>query len=93
MKTAEAIEILEQHNNWRRGADTESTNPKNLGIAIETAIGIMKIYSITKTNQCCGSCVKFKYESIDGDGVCGVSDFAKRCDEGTDCKFHKAKKK
>jgi len=43
--------------------------------------------------QSCGSCVKFKYENIDGDGVCGVSDFAKRCDEGPDCKFHKAKKK
>jgi hypothetical protein len=49
MKTDEAIEILEEHNKWRRGDEPYETggegmphNPKELGLAITHAIEHMK---------------------------------------------------
>ena len=46
MKLSEAIEILEKHNLWRRDNNVpsiyESTDPKDLGIAIEIAIEYLK---------------------------------------------------
>ena len=42
MKKKECIEILESHNNWRRGADSPMTNPTVLGVAIEKAIELLK---------------------------------------------------
>jgi len=39
MKLEEAIKILKEHNIWRRGAeDVKMTNPKELGIAIDTVV-------------------------------------------------------
>ena len=38
MKVSEAIEILRQHNLWRRGADIPMENPTTLGIAIDTVV-------------------------------------------------------
>ena len=38
MKLKKAIEILETHNKWRRGAEIEPTNPKQLGKAIDKII-------------------------------------------------------
>ena len=35
MTAAEAIEILRQHNAWRRGAETPQGDPKEIGIAID----------------------------------------------------------
>jgi len=32
------LEILRQHNEWRRGADTEQTDPRLLGLALDAAI-------------------------------------------------------
>lgn len=32
------IETLKEHNEWRRGSDTEMLNPTNLGIVIDTVI-------------------------------------------------------
>ena len=42
MKIKKAIEILERHNKWRRGAETEMEHPKELGIAIEAVIEFSK---------------------------------------------------
>lgn len=38
MKIKEAIKILKYHNEWRRGADIEMTDIKDLGIAIDTVV-------------------------------------------------------
>ncbi len=39
MKIEEAIEILENHNKWRRGDDDiPMTNPKLLGLAIDLVV-------------------------------------------------------
>lgn len=38
MKIEDAIAILKQHNEWRRGADISMTDPKILGEAIDTVI-------------------------------------------------------
>ena len=38
MTIDEAIKILKEHNIWRRGAEMEPTNPKLLGIAIDTIL-------------------------------------------------------
>ena len=42
MKTNEAINILERHNEWRRGADVPMTEPKILGEAIDSAVDALK---------------------------------------------------
>lgn len=43
MKLSKAIEILEKHNEWRRGNDDyKMANPKELGIAIETVVKVCK---------------------------------------------------
>jgi len=42
MQLKEAIEILQKHNEWRRGSEIEPTDPKLLGIAIDTVILHMK---------------------------------------------------
>lgn len=40
MTLTEAIEILREHNRWRRGAeDVTMADPKELGIAIDTVVG------------------------------------------------------
>ena len=41
MKAEEAKEILEYHNQWRRGADIEQPDVKKLSEAIEVAIYIL----------------------------------------------------
>ena len=35
MNLEKAVQVLKVHNIWRRGANTEPTNPKELGIAID----------------------------------------------------------
>lgn len=42
MTVTEAITILESHNEWRRGAETQMGNPKDLGIAIEIVLEELK---------------------------------------------------
>jgi hypothetical protein len=46
MTIKEAISILEKHQEWRLGADTLQTEPKNLTQAIET---IIKFYKNERT--------------------------------------------
>ena len=44
MTTERAIEILRQHNQWRRGDDAiEMQEPKDIGEAIEVAVVIMEM--------------------------------------------------
>lgn len=39
-----ALEVLRSHNTWRRGCDvTAPTDPKQLGVAIDTAIVALQI--------------------------------------------------
>lgn len=38
MTLSEAIKILKEHNEWRRGDDSEMVNPTTLGIAIDLII-------------------------------------------------------
>ena len=38
MKIEEAIAILKQHNEWRRGADIPMTDPKVIGEAIDCVV-------------------------------------------------------
>lgn len=42
--TRELIERLEYYNKWRRGADTEQPDPKQLGRDIDMAIKLLKSY-------------------------------------------------
>ena len=44
MTTHQAITILRQHNQWRRGDDTiEMQEPKDIGEAIDVAVVIMEM--------------------------------------------------
>jgi len=42
MTLDEAIEILELHNEWRRGAETPMETPAKLGIAIDLIVSELK---------------------------------------------------
>jgi len=42
MTTQEAVEVLEQYNKWRRGAEIEMPDPKRIGEAINVAINALK---------------------------------------------------
>lgn len=42
MKIEEAIEILERHNEWRRGAEIPMAQPSILGEAIDVVIKELK---------------------------------------------------
>ena len=42
MTKAEAIKILSEHNNWRRGGDMPMINPRLIGFAIDKAIEVLK---------------------------------------------------
>ena len=48
-KLDHAYSVLVRHNNWRRGDDAhELINPKELGIAIDTAIDVLEGLLITR---------------------------------------------
>lgn len=42
MTLIEAIQILETHNKWRRGAEIPMEEPKNIGIAIDVILKEVK---------------------------------------------------
>ena len=46
MNTSEAIKVLKDHQRWRLGGDNKATNPKDLTRAIDTAIKILKQFSM-----------------------------------------------
>lgn len=41
MTLKQALKILKHHQKWRKGADTEMTDPKKLTEAIEIAINLL----------------------------------------------------
>lgn len=44
MTTEKALDILERHNLWRRGADyIEATDPRLLGMALDKAIEVLRL--------------------------------------------------
>lgn len=45
MTTKKAIEILQYHNKWRRGAEIPMLGPKEIGEAMDKAIEVMKSVS------------------------------------------------
>lgn len=42
MKKNELIDFLITHNKWRRGADVSMKSPKDIGIAIEAVVAVLK---------------------------------------------------
>ena len=38
MEIQDAINLLEYHNKWRRGADVKMVNPTDLGVAIDIVV-------------------------------------------------------
>jgi len=43
MTTPQALKILKEYNDWRKGKETEMLNPKTIGKAIDKAIEILII--------------------------------------------------
>lgn len=43
MELNEVVQILEHHQRWRQGGEMEMTNPKDLGIAIDIVLKMVKI--------------------------------------------------
>lgn len=58
MTIDQAIEILERHNQWRRGADIEQGNPAEIGIAIDIVISVLK--QMIAVSEECASYVNSK---------------------------------
>ncbi|MDO5041746.1 hypothetical protein [Phocaeicola massiliensis] len=42
MKKNELIDFLILHNKWRRGADIPMKSPKDIGMAIEAVVAVLK---------------------------------------------------
>lgn len=42
MTLKESIEVLEEYNSWRRGAEIPMPEPKKIGEALEIAINMLK---------------------------------------------------
>ena len=42
MDIIDAVNILERHNKWRRGADIEMENPKEIGEAIDLVVNKLR---------------------------------------------------
>jgi hypothetical protein len=65
MEINKAVEVLENHNKWRRNTDDnlvlEQSNPTELGIAIETIVRRFKTFQ---------SCKEPIIHEIDINGIC-----------------------
>ena len=66
MELKEAIEILERHNKWRRGAEIPQESPGELGIAIDTVLeAVMGKDEMDGTAcPCCGSNKTYETQAI-----------------------------
>ena len=42
MDAERAIEVLENHNKWRRGGEIPMQEPKDIGEAVDIAVAVMK---------------------------------------------------
>lgn len=56
MTTEEAIEILELHNQWRKGAEIPMDNPVRLGMAIDIVVCELKSLLFEKAEFDCHKC-------------------------------------
>ena len=51
MSDLEVIQILTDHNAWRRGGDGPPTDPVSLGVALERAIAAMTLLETVKSER------------------------------------------
>lgn len=52
MTTEKALDILERHNLWRRGADyVKATDPRLLGMAIDKAIEVLRLSNVVSQSE------------------------------------------
>jgi hypothetical protein len=79
MKLDEAIEVLEAHNKWRRGEETQQQSPKEIGEAIDTILEAVKPKPKAQ-KKCCGNCNHFENEEINGCGYCAVQEKVAHCE-------------
>lgn len=88
MSPRRAAKVLKSHNKWRRGADIPMGNPKELGMAIETAIRLMEKCSQT-TNWT--EIAEGLYFSLNNDGVSFNNPLSKMMAKNTSNKYERAK--
>lgn len=50
MTVKEALDILEHHNLWRRGADIEQIDPKVVGMALDKSIEVLRLFIVMARN-------------------------------------------
>jgi hypothetical protein len=52
MTTEKALDILERHNLWRRGADyVDATDPRMLGMALDKAIEVLRLSNVVGPSE------------------------------------------
>jgi len=52
MTTEKALDILERHNLWRRGADyVDATDPRMLGMALDKAIEVLRLSNVVGQSE------------------------------------------
>ena len=52
MTTEKALDILERHNLWRRGADyVDATDPRLLGMALDKAIEVLRLSNVVGQSE------------------------------------------
>mgnify|MGYP000276727539 CR=1 FL=1 len=52
MTTEKALDILERHNLWRRGADyVDATDPRLLGMALDKAIKVLRLSNVVGQSE------------------------------------------
>ncbi|AGO49645.1 hypothetical protein Phi13:2_gp035 [Cellulophaga phage phi13:2] len=66
MKIKEAIQVLKDHNIWRKGENEEvqMTDPKKLGVAIDTVVNKFENLFISDVTQCEATKTTNKIEEI-----------------------------
>jgi len=45
MELSQAVHVLQMHNKWRRGSDSEMTDPTTLGVAIDTVVSHLSYFT------------------------------------------------
>jgi hypothetical protein len=59
MTTEKALDILERHNLWRRGADyVDATDPRMLGMALDKAIEVLRLSNVVGRSELLCHCGK-----------------------------------
>jgi len=45
MELSQAVHVLQMHNKWRRGSDSEMTDPTTLGVAIDVVVSALSYFT------------------------------------------------